>query len=56
MDGLLLAGRYRVHGELGRGATSIAYLAEDTAEARPVVVKPFELSELESIVKGWHSA
>ncbi len=39
MDGLLLAGRYRVHGELGRGATSIAYLAEDMAEARPVVVK-----------------
>ena len=24
--------------------------------ARPVLAKPFELSELESIVKGWHSA
>ena len=39
MDGVVLAGRYRICGELGTGATSVAYLAEDTRNGRPVVVK-----------------
>jgi serine/threonine-protein kinase len=38
-DGHFLAGRYRILGELGRGATAAVYLAADSTLGAPVVVK-----------------
>ena len=38
-DGVLLAERYRIAGVLGSGSTAEVYLAEDTREGGPVVVK-----------------
>lgn len=49
----LVAGRYAVTGELGRGANGIVYRADDTVLGRQVALKelPFQLSSDESVVQ-----
>lgn len=39
LTGMLLGGRYKVHGYLTRGATARVYLAEDLIEKLPVAIK-----------------